>query len=139
MTVKTGDVFVASWGYDQTNINYEQVVGVTASGKSVYVKPIHFKAADDGRKVVADVGNFKTAYTQTLEDGEVVNTEKDTTTRRVIRTTDRNVKVFDEAAGYYRDETVQDVSYRWTSFADAYRVDPTIPQYDTIAAGEPGH
>lgn len=125
MTVKTGDVFVASWGYDQTNINYEQVVGVSASGKSVYVKPIHFKAADDGRKVVADVDNFKTAYEWMGEDdgwsGPPLRVEKDTTTRRVVKT--------------YRDE----VYINWTSFASAYLVDPTVPQYDTLAAGEPGH
>ena len=116
-TVKVGDVFVASWGYDQTNIDYEQVVGVTASGKSVYVKPIENAYVGEGsrRRVVADVGNFKRGRW----DGH--DTFEDTTTRRVLKT--------------YRDETY----INWTSFASAYLVDPTVPQYDTIAAGEPGH
>lgn len=37
--IRIGDVFVASWGYDQTNIDFYEVVGFTASGKSVRVVP----------------------------------------------------------------------------------------------------
>ncbi len=33
--VKVGDVFVSSWGYDQTNVDFYQVVGVTASSARV--------------------------------------------------------------------------------------------------------
>lgn len=36
--VEVGQVFVASWGYEQTNIDFYQVVGVTA--KSVKLRPI---------------------------------------------------------------------------------------------------
>lgn len=32
--VKIGDIFYESWGYDQTNIDFAQVVGLTASGKT---------------------------------------------------------------------------------------------------------
>lgn len=39
--VKVGDVFVYTWGYDQTNVNFFQVVGITPSGKSVKLKAIH--------------------------------------------------------------------------------------------------
>lgn len=38
-----GDVFVESWGYDQTNKDFYEVVGVTASGKSVYLQAIESK------------------------------------------------------------------------------------------------
>lgn len=37
-TLKVGDLLVSSWGYEQTNIDYYQVVSVT--GKSVSVQPI---------------------------------------------------------------------------------------------------
>ena len=138
--VKVGDVFVASWGYDQTNINYEQVVGVTKSGKSVYVKPIPFKTVGEGPgKVVADVDNFGTTYATEYIDGEFKTVEKDTTQRKVIKTYERDTKEWNEATGVYEDATYQDVYFKWASFADAHRVDPTIPQYDTIAAGHPGH
>jgi len=30
--VKVGDFFIASWGYDQTNIDFFKVVGVTSKG-----------------------------------------------------------------------------------------------------------
>jgi hypothetical protein len=33
--VKVGDFFYASWGYDQTNVDFYKVVGFTGSGKSV--------------------------------------------------------------------------------------------------------
>ena len=39
--VKVGDIFYASWGYDQTNIDYYQIVGVTEKG--CYIRPIGAK------------------------------------------------------------------------------------------------
>ena len=36
--VKIGQIFSMSWGYDQTNVNYFQVVSLTAKG--VYVREI---------------------------------------------------------------------------------------------------
>lgn len=36
--VKVGDFFVCSWGYDQTNVDFYKVVGMTPSGKSVKVQ-----------------------------------------------------------------------------------------------------
>lgn len=36
--VKVGDFFYSSWGYDQTNIDFYKVVGLTPSGKSVKVQ-----------------------------------------------------------------------------------------------------
>lgn len=36
--VKVGDFFSSSWGYDQTNVDFYKVVGMTPSGKSVRVQ-----------------------------------------------------------------------------------------------------
>lgn len=36
--VKVGDFFYSSWGYDQTNVDFYKVVGMTPSGKSVRVQ-----------------------------------------------------------------------------------------------------
>ena len=36
---EVGDVLVSSWGYDQTNIDFWRVVGLTASGKSLRIVP----------------------------------------------------------------------------------------------------
>ncbi len=36
--VQIGDFFSCSWGYDQTNVDFYKVVGMTASGKSVKVQ-----------------------------------------------------------------------------------------------------
>ena len=36
--IKVGSFYVRSWGYDQTNVDFYKIVGVTASGKSVKVQ-----------------------------------------------------------------------------------------------------
>lgn len=55
-----GDILVSSWGYDQTNIDFYQVVGVTA--KSVKIRAIG-KTCTERREytdmMVPDVGAFK--------------------------------------------------------------------------------
>jgi hypothetical protein len=46
-TVKVGDVFERSWGYDQTNVDFYEVVSVSASGKTGKarrVKSVHVSA-----------------------------------------------------------------------------------------------
>ena len=40
-TVKVGDIFHCSWGYDMTINDYYQVVGLTPSGKSVRVRKLN--------------------------------------------------------------------------------------------------
>ena len=39
-TFKIGDILDYEWGYDQTNVEFFQVVGITASGKSVKIRKI---------------------------------------------------------------------------------------------------
>lgn len=59
--VQVGDVFSCSWGYDQTNVNFYEVVEITPSGKSVKILPIWGKVVEgDGgpsERVVPDRGN----------------------------------------------------------------------------------
>lgn len=45
--VKVGDFFYSSWGYDQTNIDFYKVVGLTPSGKSVKVQKWTSKVVQD--------------------------------------------------------------------------------------------
>lgn len=47
-TVKVGDFFYTSWGYDQTNVDFYEVVGITPSGKSVKVRQVCQAGADSG-------------------------------------------------------------------------------------------
>lgn len=56
--VRPGDIFVNTWGYDQTNTDFYEVVRVTPSGKSAEVKPIgshvqHY-GGPSGNQVVPD-------------------------------------------------------------------------------------
>ena len=57
---KIGDIAYTSWGYDQTNINFYEVVDV--SDKTILVRPIALKTVyqggPQGDKVVASPGRF---------------------------------------------------------------------------------
>lgn len=115
--VKVGDVFVESWGYDQTNVDFYQVIKTMP--KSVAIRAIHGKLVGDGHstRVVADVDNF-------IEDkgyGDVrYGTAK---TKRVSRFT------------FNGKETV---SLHMTSYSNAYLSDPEDSHFDTLSAGYAG-
>ena len=47
-TVKTGDIFSSSWGYDQTNVVFYQVVDLTPSGKSARVCRVAQDVVEEG-------------------------------------------------------------------------------------------
>ena len=56
---RVGDVLVSSWGYDQTNIDFWCVVGLTASRKSVRIMPVAQRVVDyskGGERVVPGDG-----------------------------------------------------------------------------------
>ena len=61
--VKLGDVFVNSWGYDQTNIDFSKIVGFSASGKSAKIVSIGQIIVDHddfmSEHVMPDVNNIK--------------------------------------------------------------------------------
>ena len=45
--VTVGDIFVDEWGYDQTNVDFYKVVGITPSGKRVKIVAIGQTIHDD--------------------------------------------------------------------------------------------
>lgn len=45
-TVKVGDIFVRSWGYDQTNVDYAKVIYVSKTGKSAKLQRIGSKSVE---------------------------------------------------------------------------------------------
>jgi hypothetical protein len=49
VTIKVGDIFSRSWGYDQTNVNYYQVVKVSPSGKTLTFREIGKAYVDDNQ------------------------------------------------------------------------------------------
>ncbi len=59
--VKVGDVFVNSWGYDQSNYDFYQIVAM--KGQKATFREIHTKVieelTDTSAKVSADIDNFK--------------------------------------------------------------------------------
>lgn len=96
-----GDVLVAVWGYEQTNIDYYQVTGLI--GKTmVEVRKIHGKQVDDPDahwmtgKCTPDVGNFDT---------------RKEPMRRVAK--DGAVKIDDVRTAH---KTAKDAVHNWTAY-----------------------
>ena len=61
--IKIGDVYVCSWGYEQTNVNFYQVVEKTP--KMVRVKPIRSRIKQEGNLcgyATPLKDKFKTSY-----------------------------------------------------------------------------
>jgi hypothetical protein len=58
-TAQPGDVFVRSWGYDQTQVDYYEIVEVSASGKTAKARKLKTAVADSagqGERVTAATG-----------------------------------------------------------------------------------
>lgn len=64
-SVKIGDVFRSSWGYQNTTVDYYEVVDLSTSGRSVYIRHLkkesHETETDQGY-CVPMVGEFAFAY-----------------------------------------------------------------------------
>ena len=83
--VKVGDVFYRSWGYDQTQVNWAVVVGLTPSGKSARIQEIRgVTVQDDGptTRVMPDPERKPlTRWTRSYDyDTNVYTTEEDVVT-----------------------------------------------------------
>ena len=115
-TPTVGDVFVMSWGYDQTNTDAFAVVRCTP--KTVWVKPCEMEAVGEG---------LSTRLRPALKDGQPITSEfrwetigkilPDGTVRKAINGTP---------------------SFRGYSFASAYLWNGERDFYDTLATGQPG-
>jgi hypothetical protein len=95
--LKTGDYFVSSWGYDQTNITFFRVVGVTA--QSVRVQEVSNRIV--GHQGINDLVE-----------------PSDTPIRRYNWETDQpeDAPVKTKRIRRYGDRYV----FTWTDYADAY-------------------
>ena len=59
--VRVGDIFYNVWGYDQTNVDFYQVVSLYGAHTAV-IRPLHGRVVEEGNmcgKVVPDRNNFK--------------------------------------------------------------------------------
>ena len=65
--VQVGDLFACSWGYDQTQVDFYEVVGLTPSGKSVRVQKVHQENVTDPRKPSYRVKPVQGSYAGPVE------------------------------------------------------------------------
>lgn len=70
-TLKEGDILYSSWGYDQTNISYYQVV--TIGEKSVKIREIASKAVDDSHVMPIPNHFIGLAMTKVVRQGNTVS------------------------------------------------------------------
>lgn len=116
--VAVGTIFDCHWGYDQSNVDWYEVVGVTKTG--VQIREVATTMADDGRQVLPVAGKYIGAKRH------------------------RKVKVY-ESACRGCDECLatpgahgRSVWINLTSYSGASPWDGHA-KYDTTAAGEMGH
>ena len=71
--VKVGDIFIFSWGYEQTNVNYFQVVSLKGS-KQVIIKEISYE--------ITKITGYESYKVKPIKDGFLENSHfiKDNTT-----------------------------------------------------------
>jgi hypothetical protein len=109
-TVKVGDFFEESWGYDQTNADFYQVVKVSTSGKTVWMRHVRTEVVR---------ANESAEYLTPVVDGfdEIgAGSKRDGLLRKAVR-------VFDLGNG-------PTVSVHMTSYSSAYLWDGK-PAYQT--------
>ena len=142
MAPKVGDILYDSWGYDQTNIDYYEVV--RTSKASVWIRSIAREMTDDGRHVIPISGAFTD-----LKKGEYIIDDEGARLSYpcdnphfygphecpVILMVDNPPMRKRPRPGYRGDERY---TVRTSSFSDAVLWDG-VPKYDTMAAGDPGH
>jgi len=122
--VKVGDVFVETWGYDQTNIDYYEVVRLMP--QSVELVHIPHKTVGEGEalRLTPDVG---TRHEPRKFNYGVVDTNK------------RRGRMFVKRVFWSGDADDGGPAIRVSSFSNGYLWNGTSTHFDTIAAGYPGH
>jgi len=116
--VEVGDIFHESWGYDQTNANFYQVVRTTRTG--VYLREIQFRQAGDGWNV------------EPVPDAFI---EHEPGTDHRIGKVREDGTIFKRVNNGWTGQPYLNM----TTYSGASRVKPGEVFHDTIAAGLPGH
>ncbi len=129
-TLKVGDILYSSWGYDQTNIDFYEIVRV--SEKSVWTYQVRTKTVetDQGTRVVPNEGDY------IFPRGEQAIDEEGTWYRLPAEKKPRrhklNIHPEEQEARWKYSIKV----HSWGTWAHPWG---GTPLYDTIAAGDPGH
>lgn len=96
-TVKVGDIFGASWGYDQTNVNYYQVTKLV--GKStVEIREIKATRVDDSHVMPVKDNFTDTSHLNNYKNNEPVRKRVKSSGYRT-----HSLKVFEFSNAYLWD------------------------------------
>lgn len=101
--VTAGDFFVSSWGYDQTNVDFYQVVRISDTGKTVWLRHVQSRIVDgDG-----------TAYTKVIPVPDTFGAHDADPYDNRAGLLKRKLRTYDHGNGVEHAVTI-------TSYADAY-------------------
>lgn len=96
--LELGDVLVSSWGYEQTNIDYYQVIALVGKSSVILQEIGKHKTADsrgDTGKCVPDLSNFiGVAFTKKVNNGTYVRLTSYSSARKKEYTLIDGVKTF---------------------------------------------
>ena len=108
-TVQVGDFFEESWGYDQTNVDFYQVVRISETGKTVWLRHVQSCAVHDDGGPSTKVAPLPDAF-----DRIGAGSKRDGLLKRRLR----------------RSPTYKEWSVNMTSYSNAYLWD-CKPAYET--------
>ena len=109
--IEVGDIYSSSWGYDQTNVDFYEVVAVTPG--SVKIREVDAKIVE-GKGLVPAKGHFlEKSHLRRFQDNVAVSKRP--------------------SSGYKGQATIKVRSYAWATPWDGE------PEYDTTALGYAGH
>ena len=135
---KVGDIFVSSWGYDQTNITYFRVEKISATGKSIYVREVETVFTGEHRginDVVVPGEPVKKVLGWELDPCDCAQPEpwcKDGHSRQVYGVPEPNRKTLKFTTW---GSNPGKPFFKWTSFANAYLWDGTPSQQTNALYG----
>lgn len=76
--LKVGSIFICSWGYEQTNIDYYQVTKVNPSGKTISIRQIASNDSHTGNMSGTSIP-IPNAFTDSFAKTKKLNTYTDHT------------------------------------------------------------
>lgn len=71
-----GVILIDSWGYDQTNIDFYQIIEITKSGKSVKIQRIKCKDITPENSLINSMSGYKIPLNNEFIENEPILTKK---------------------------------------------------------------
>lgn len=112
-TVKVGEVYYDSWGYDQTNIDFVEVVSISPSGKSVLCQMASKKDVQDDHVVPS--GKYGVQFRLLVRGNGLVGSYP------FVQSSFPNCKLFEVSVSRWQDKAAEFVCIKGLPEVNNYR------------------